>query len=84
MQKILMMVDGSCAAEAGARYAFALAKAAAEGPLVESANTVFAGTTVLSGTTRVVIFATGMNTEFGKIAHLTSGVEAEMSPLQLV
>ncbi|MGB4782914.1 cation-translocating P-type ATPase, partial [Candidatus Methylomirabilis sp.] len=58
------------------------AVAATEGPLVESDNVVFAGTTVLSGTARVVIFATGMSTEFGKIAHLTSGVEAEMSPLQ--
>lgn len=58
------------------------AEAATEGPLVESANVVFAGTTILSGTARVVIFATGMNTEFGKIAHLTAGVEAEMSPLQ--
>ena len=57
-------------------------EAATEGPLVESANIVFAGTTVLSGTARAVIFATGMNTEFGKIAHLTSGIEAEMSPLQ--
>ncbi len=57
-------------------------EAATEGPLVESANVVFAGTTILSGTARVVIFATGMNTEFGKIAHLTAGVEAEMSPLQ--
>ncbi|HWQ70469.1 MAG TPA: cation-transporting P-type ATPase [Patescibacteria group bacterium] len=58
------------------------AEAAAAGSLVESANIVFAGTTVLSGTARVAIFATGMNTEFGKIAHLTSGIEAEMSPLQ--
>ncbi|TAN39773.1 MAG: cation-transporting P-type ATPase, partial [Nitrospirae bacterium] len=58
------------------------AEAAATGSLVESANIVFAGTTVLSGTARVAIFATGMNTEFGKIAHLTSGIEAELSPLQ--
>src|SRR5574337_886186 len=57
-------------------------EAAAEGPLVESANVVFAGTTVLSGTARVIVFATGMNTEFGRIAHLTSGIEAELSPLQ--
>lgn len=56
--------------------------AATEGSLVESANIVFAGTTVLSGTARAVIFATGMNTEFGKIAHLTSGIEVELSPLQ--
>jgi sodium/potassium-transporting ATPase subunit alpha len=58
------------------------AEAAKEGGLLESANVVFAGTTVLSGTARAVIFATGMNTEFGKIAHLASGVEAELSPLQ--
>jgi sodium/potassium-transporting ATPase subunit alpha len=58
------------------------AGAATDGSLVESANIVFAGTTVLSGTARVVVFATGMNTEFGKIAHLTSGIETEMSPLQ--
>lgn len=58
------------------------AEAAKEGVLLESANIVFAGTNVLSGTARVVIFATGMNTEFGKIAHLTSRVETEMSPLQ--
>ncbi|MDD5558189.1 cation-transporting P-type ATPase [Candidatus Methylomirabilis sp.] len=57
-------------------------EAAAEGPLVESANVVFAGTTVLSGTARMIVFATGMNTEFGRIAHLTSGIEAEISPLQ--
>src|SRR5574337_1507473 len=57
-------------------------EAAAEGSLVESANIVFAGTTVLSVTARVIVFATGMNTEFGRIAHLTSGIEAEMSPLQ--
>lgn len=58
------------------------ADAVATGTLLESPNVVFAGTNVLSGTTRVVIFATGMNTEFGKIAHLTSAVETEMSPLQ--
>jgi sodium/potassium-transporting ATPase subunit alpha len=57
-------------------------EAAEQGGLLESPNVVFAGTTVLSGTARAVVFATGMNTEFGKIAHLASGVEAEMSPLQ--
>ncbi|MDE2484068.1 MAG: HAD-IC family P-type ATPase, partial [candidate division NC10 bacterium] len=58
------------------------AEAAPAGPLVESPNIVLAGTNVLSGTARAVIFATGMNTEFGKIAHLTSVVETELSPLQ--
>src|SRR5574337_1390911 len=58
------------------------AEAAPAGPLVESPNIVLAGTNVLSGTARAVIFATGMNTEFGRIAHLTSVVETELSPLQ--
>jgi sodium/potassium-transporting ATPase subunit alpha len=57
-------------------------EATKDGALLESANIVFAGTNVLSGTARAVIFATGMNTEFGKIAHLASGVEIQTSPLQ--
>ncbi len=57
-------------------------EAALEGTLLQSPNIVFAGTNILSGTARAVTFATGMNTEFGKIAHLASAVEMEMSPLQ--
>ena len=49
---------------------------------LDSPNLVFAGTTVLSGHGRAVVFATGMHSEFGKIAHLTSTVEDSLSPLQ--
>ncbi|OGW46397.1 MAG: ATPase [Nitrospirae bacterium GWC2_57_9] len=52
------------------------------GELLESPNIVFAGTTVISGFARAVTYATGMKTEFGRIAHLTSAVEAGLSPLQ--
>jgi sodium/potassium-transporting ATPase subunit alpha len=52
------------------------------GELVESPNIAFAGTTVISGSGRAIVFATGMKTEFGRIAHLTSAVEAGLSPLQ--
>ena len=48
----------------------------------EPPNVVFAGTNVVAGTGRAVIFATGMNTEFGKIAHLTQSMQEELSPLQ--
>jgi magnesium-transporting ATPase (P-type) len=48
----------------------------------EMPNLVFAGTTVAAGTARAVVFATGMHTEFGKIAHLTQTVGEELSPLQ--
>jgi sodium/potassium-transporting ATPase subunit alpha len=53
-----------------------------EGELIESRNIVFAGTTVVSGSGKAVVFSTGMRTEFGRIAHLTSVVEAGLSPLQ--
>lgn len=53
-----------------------------DGELIESPNILFAGTTVISGSGKAVAFATGMTTEFGRIAHLTSAVEAGLSPLQ--
>jgi sodium/potassium-transporting ATPase subunit alpha len=53
-----------------------------EGDFLESPNIAFAGTTVVSGSGRAVVFSTGMTTEFGRIAHLTSAVEAGLSPLQ--
>lgn len=49
---------------------------------VEWPNVVFAGTQIAAGTGRAIVFATGMNTEFGKIAALTQGVQEELSPLQ--
>jgi calcium-translocating P-type ATPase len=45
-------------------------------------NIVLAGTSVVSGQARAVVVATGMRTEFGKIAHLTQTVGAVTSPLQ--
>jgi len=48
----------------------------------ELPNLIYAGTTVAAGTGRALIFATGMDTEFGKIAHLTQTVGEELSPLQ--
>jgi len=48
----------------------------------ELPNLVFAGTSVVAGTGRAVVFATAMDTEFGKIAHLTQSMGEELSPLQ--
>jgi magnesium-transporting ATPase (P-type) len=50
--------------------------------VADLSNLVFAGTSVTTGTGRAVTFATGMDTEFGKIAHLTQTVGEEPSPLQ--
>jgi Ca2+-transporting ATPase len=49
---------------------------------VERPNLVFAGTSVVSGTGRAVVYATGMLTQFGRIAHLTQTVREEPSRLQ--
>lgn len=49
---------------------------------VERPNLVFAGTSVVSGTGRAVVYATGMMTQFGRIAHLTQAVSEQPSPLQ--
>jgi len=51
-------------------------------PFAEIPNIVYAGTNVVTGTGRATVVATGMATEFGKIAHLTQSVKDELSPLQ--
>lgn len=51
-------------------------------PIAQRRNMVFAGTNVASGDGRAVVTATGMSTEFGRIAHLTQSVERKASPLQ--
>lgn len=49
---------------------------------LEMPNLVFAGTNVAAGTGKAVVFATGMQSELGKIANLTQSVRDELSPLQ--
>jgi magnesium-transporting ATPase (P-type) len=49
---------------------------------LEIPSVAFAGTSVVSGTGRGVVFATGMGTEFGKIAGFTQGIAEELCPLQ--
>ena len=60
-----------------------LTDAPCEGELLESANLVFAGTLIVSGSGKAVVFATGMASEFGKIAQITSRVVEEVSPLHI-
>ncbi|MCU0589187.1 MAG: cation-transporting P-type ATPase [Syntrophobacteraceae bacterium] len=48
----------------------------------EIPNLLFAGTSVISGTGKAVVFATGMETEFGKIAGFTQSLGNDLSPLQ--
>ena len=54
----------------------------ADGRALEAKNLLLAGTSLVSGQCRAVVFATGMRTEFGRIAHLTQTVGEAGSPLQ--
>ncbi|NLI81415.1 MAG: cation-transporting P-type ATPase [Deltaproteobacteria bacterium] len=45
-------------------------------------NLLFAGTSVMAGSGKAVVFATGMSTELGKIAGFTQSLQGELSPLQ--
>jgi len=50
---------------------------------IERANIVYAGSRVVSGHGQAVVFATGIQTAFGKIAALTQRAHQEPSPLLL-
>jgi Ca2+-transporting ATPase len=54
----------------------------ADAPLAERRDTVFMGTAIATGTGRALVFATGMRTELGRIAHLLATAEETETPLQ--
>lgn len=79
-----MRVDNS-ALTGESRPIYKIAEPVADGSAfiwTEVPNIVFAGTTVVSGTGRIFVTATGMNTEIGQVAYLTQAIVQEMSPLQ--
>lgn len=45
-------------------------------------NLLLAGTSICTGQGKAMVYATGMHTEFGKIAHLTQTTKRSLSPLQ--
>ena len=49
--------------------------------LLHCSNLLLAGTSMVSGQAKAVVFATGMQTEFGKIARLTDTAGRTVSPL---
>ncbi len=50
-------------------------------PLAEIKNVVFAGTTIVRGHAKAVVFATAKETEFGKIAEKLKEIKEEKTPL---
>ena len=59
-----------------------LASAPADAPVGDRRNMVFTGTTVTYGRARAVVCATGMQTEFGRIAREVASVSHEKTPLE--
>ena len=55
---------------------------AADTPLAERRNMVYAGTDVAAGKGRAVVTATGMNSELGRIAGMIERTEPEPTPLE--
>jgi calcium-translocating P-type ATPase len=51
-------------------------------PLLQARDLVFSGTACTGGEARVVVVATGMRTELGRIAALSERVKSEQSPLE--
>ena len=49
---------------------------------IDASNLAFAGTTVVRGRGLGIVFATGMQTEFGKVAHMAGRVRYEATPLE--
>ena len=58
------------------------AAAADNGTAAQARNLLHAGTSLVSGKAQAIVFATGMQTEFGNIARLTQTVIEPPSPLQ--
>jgi magnesium-transporting ATPase (P-type) len=58
------------------------ARPATDHTLLQSTNVVLAGTSIVAGEGRAVVYATGLHTEFGRIAHLTQSAREVSFPLQ--
>jgi Ca2+-transporting ATPase len=50
--------------------------------VVEYQNILFAGSTIVNGVARGIVFATGLKTQFGRIVSLSNKLEDPLSPLQ--
>ncbi|WP_088893130.1 cation-translocating P-type ATPase [Leptolyngbya ohadii] len=78
----LQVREAALTGEAHAVVKQASAELPQDASLGDRLNMVFQGTEVVNGRGNVLVTATGMRTELGKIATLLQGVESEPTPLQ--
>ncbi len=79
----LQVQQAALTGESGAVEKGVAALADPELALADRSNMVYAGTAATYGRGRALVAATGMQTEFGKIARLLEDVETGKTPLQL-
>ncbi|MEQ8971637.1 MAG: cation-transporting P-type ATPase [Coleofasciculus sp. C1-SOL-03] len=78
----LQIRESALTGEAHAVNKQAAVTLAEDTPLGDRINLVFQGTEVVQGRGTVLVAATGMKTELGRIAEMLQGVESEPTPLQ--
>lgn len=78
----LVATEASLTGESGG-VAKGTVPVAEDTPLAERVSMLFAGTSVISGTAKAVVVATGTNTELGKIVSLVQGTAETRTPLQM-
>ena len=84
IESVLLRVNmATVTGESLPRPRSAAPETAAAGVALEARNLVLAGTSVVAGHGRAVVYATGMRTEFGRIAHLTQTADKSVSHLQI-
>ena len=82
VEAVNLKVDESALTGESVSIAKGIKSVPEKAPLAERRDMVWMGTNVTNGYAKGVVVATGMATEFGKIAKLTSEVERTTTPLQ--
>ena len=82
IEAVNLKVDESALTGESVPVAKAVKSVPEAAPLARRSDMVWMGTSVTNGYARGIVVATGMATEFGKIAKLTSEVERTPTPLQ--
>ncbi len=82
IEAINLKVDESALTGESLSVHKAVEAVAADAPLASRRDIAWMGTSITNGHARGVVVATGMQTEFGRIAQLTQSVKEEATPLQ--